>query len=66
MGGKELGLNWCWDSVPPFLVVGVEAGRVGGLPEHEEGRLVTKPHDEPTRRVRRRREVGRNIGLKIK
>jgi hypothetical protein len=47
----------------PFLVVGVESGRVGRLPEHQQRRLVTEPDDESTRRVRRRREIRRNVRL---
>jgi hypothetical protein len=50
----------------PFLVVGVEPGRVGRLPEHQQRRLVTEPDNEPTRRVRRRREIRRNVRLEKK
>ncbi len=48
----------------PFLVVGVESGWVGRLPEHQQRRLVTEPDDEPARRVRRRREIRWNVRLK--
>ncbi len=47
----------------PFLVVGVESGRVGRLPEHQQRRLVTEPDDEPARRVRSRCEIRRNVRL---
>jgi hypothetical protein len=47
----------------PFLVVGVESGWVGRLPQHQQRRLVTEPDDESTRRVRRRREIRRNVRL---
>jgi hypothetical protein len=47
----------------PFLVVGVESSWVGRLPQHQQRRLVTEPDDEPTRRVRRRREIRRNVRL---
>ena len=46
----------CW--LPgTHLVVGVDSGRIGRLPEDEQRRLVAEPDDEAAGRVGPRRQV---------
>ena len=50
-----------WDS-RSYLVIRVDPGRVGRLPQDQQGGLVPEPDDEPARRVWLGREVGRDVG----